>query len=157
MSCVSRRRVTVETSWQKNCGGTSATAVIPSTIIMSESPSLGSTIQADTTSIAHKKARRQYLKTTKNRNKDIELDWTPFRTAEKRYKAHFPPPDLRNVLDLATLDGARADEVKRGIWHGTNNAVEYQEIGLKQSSCKLGGQKAYVIPRVPGARQSFHL
>lgn len=110
------------------------------------------TISTDTSSSSYKKAKRQYLKTTKNRNKDIELDWTPFRAAEKKYKARFPVPDLSNVLDLATLDDSRGDEVAQGGWAGNSNAVDYREIKLNKTD-----QKAYIIPRVPGAMQSFAL
>jgi len=55
---------------------------------------------------AFKKARRQHIKTTKNRNCDVDATWTPFRAAEKKYKARFPPPDLSTVLDLAIDSGA---------------------------------------------------
>ena len=110
-------------------------------VSMSTSPS----ISTDTSSTAYKKAKKQYLKTIKARNKDVELDWTPFRAAEKKYKAHFPPPDLSQVLDLATLDSSRAEEIKLGGWCGSLNAVDFREI--KQN----GGRKAYSVTRIPGA------
>ena len=109
------------------------------------------TISTNTSSAAYKKAQRQHLKSTSNKNKDIELNWTPFRVAEKKYKARFPPPDLSHVLDVATLDDARADEIARGRWRGTADAVDYKEIQLKVQ----GSQKAYIVPRIPGANQSF--
>ena len=104
-------------------------------------------ISTDTSSTAYKKAKRQYLKTTKARNKDVELDWTPFRAAEKKYKAHFPPPDLSQVLDLATLDSSRAEEIKLGGWCGSSNVVDCREIRLNQND----GKKAYGVTRIPGA------
>lgn len=104
-------------------------------------------ISTDTSSAAYKKAKKQYLKTTKARNKDVELDWTPFRAAEKKYKAHFPPPDLSQVLDLATLDASRAEEIKLGGWCGSSNVVDYREIRLNHN----GDRKAYSIPSIPGA------
>ncbi|KAL0946971.1 hypothetical protein HGRIS_013122 [Hohenbuehelia grisea] len=100
----------------------------------------------DPTSKAYKKARRLYLKSTRNRDADIDAEWTPFRAAEKRYKARFPPPDLRGVLDLALLDETRADEVKLGVWAGQPNAVDFKEIPLNTP----GSSKAYAIPDVPG-------
>ncbi|KAL4068091.1 hypothetical protein J3A83DRAFT_4359903 [Scleroderma citrinum] len=47
-----------------------------------------------------KKARRQHIRTTKNRKNDVDATWTPFRAAEKKYKARYPPLDLTGVLDL---------------------------------------------------------
>lgn len=100
----------------------------------------------DPTSKAYKKARRQYHKATKNRSSDVESDWTEFRAAEKRYKSRFPPPDLCNVLDLATLDRSRDEEVKQGVWMGKHDAVEHVEIPARSGSAKV-----YAIPRIPGA------
>ncbi|KAF9500926.1 hypothetical protein BDN71DRAFT_1439823, partial [Pleurotus eryngii] len=93
---------------------------------------------------AYKKAKRQYQKATKNRASDIEADWTPFRAAEKRYKARFPPPNIEDVLDIATLDPARADEVKQGGWTGSVHTVEYRSVPSSATS------KACAIPQVPG-------
>jgi len=94
----------------------------------------------DPESSAYKKAKRQYIKATKNR-KDTETDWTPFRAAEKKYKARFPPPDLSNVLDLALLDPNRVDEISRGVWAGRADAVVHEFIG----------KNVVTIPRIPGA------
>lgn len=98
---------------------------------------------------AYKKARRQYLKATKTRDSHLELDWTPFRAAEKYYKARFPPPDLSNVLDLATSDVNRAEEIGSGAWRGRADAVESTEITT------TGRSRAYTIPRIPGATVSL--
>ncbi|KAL0579949.1 hypothetical protein V5O48_002033 [Marasmius crinis-equi] len=98
----------------------------------------------DPTSPAYKKARKLFLKSTKNRNNDTDHDWTPFRAAEKRYKARFPPPDLANVLDLALLDEGRADEIDAGVWRGRSDAQGFIEIPLR------GGGKGYILPRIPG-------
>ncbi|KAF9005595.1 hypothetical protein BDQ17DRAFT_1240252 [Cyathus striatus] len=97
---------------------------------------------------AYRKARRQYYKSTKNRNAEIDHEWTPFRAAEKRYKARFPPPDLSGVLDLASLYPGRSHEIQQGIWTGRLDAVEFREIPLKDAS--LSGRKVVIIPSVPG-------
>ena len=96
------------------------------------------------------KAKKQYTKTTKARNNDVELDWTPFRAAEKKYKAHFLQPDLSQVLDLATLDTSRAEEIKLGGWYGSSEVVDCREIRLNQND----GRKAYSVTRIPGATSS---
>ncbi|KAE9406333.1 hypothetical protein BT96DRAFT_987480 [Gymnopus androsaceus JB14] len=98
----------------------------------------------DSSSQAYKKARRQYLKTTRYRDPNIKNDWSPFRTAEKRFKAKFPPPDLTKVLDLATLDETRASEVTAGIWAGRPDAVETREFFTKSN------RKGYTFPSIPG-------
>ncbi|KAJ7940719.1 hypothetical protein B0H13DRAFT_2397445, partial [Mycena leptocephala] len=101
----------------------------------------------DPTSPAYKKAKRQYLNSTRNRKNTVELDWTPFRAAEKRFKARFPPPDLSGVLDLALLDNTRTPEVHAGIWKGSSNALDYRELAPKASSSNI---KAYTTSRIPG-------
>ncbi|KAF8078005.1 hypothetical protein FPV67DRAFT_1615190 [Lyophyllum atratum] len=98
----------------------------------------------DPSSPAYKKAKRLYLNATRTRNPDLELAWSPFRAAEKKFKARFPPPDLSNVLDLATLDATREDEIRQGIWRGSH-AVEYKKISEAGQSTK-----AYTVPRIPG-------
>ncbi|PSS32177.1 hypothetical protein PHLCEN_2v2050 [Hermanssonia centrifuga] len=97
---------------------------------------------------AYKKAKRQYLKTTHNRLEQLEAEWTPFRAAEKKYKAKFPPPDLTNVLDVALLDESRVEETKRGSWRGGANAVECHSVDLLGQESR--GRKAYVFPSIPG-------
>lgn len=98
---------------------------------------------------AYKRARRQFLKSTRNRPKDIEDQWTPFRAAEKKYKAKFPPPDLSGVLDLALLDEKMEDEIRKGHWkgglEGTN--VGYREVSFAGAG---SGRKAYILSRIPG-------
>ena len=108
------------------------------------------TSSTDTSSPAYKKAERQYFKSTSSRSKNVELNWTPFRAAEKKYKARFPPPDLSQVLDVARIDDARADEVARGKWCGSVDAVDFKELHLKVR----GHQKAYIVPRIPGAKRT---
>ncbi|RDB21008.1 Alpha-ketoglutarate-dependent dioxygenase alkB [Hypsizygus marmoreus] len=98
----------------------------------------------DPTSNEYKKARRLYLKATKNRDPNTDIDWTPFRAAEKKYKARFPPPDLGNVLDLATLDSTREQEINEGVWRGCSDAIEYRQLA------GMAHVKAYVVPRIPG-------
>ncbi|KZT11624.1 uncharacterized protein LAESUDRAFT_784182 [Laetiporus sulphureus 93-53] len=104
----------------------------------------------DPASSAYKKARKRYLKSLRNRNDQVEPDWTPFRAAEKRYKARFPPPDLTNVLDLATLDASRTGEISRGGWRGRGDTVRYREIDLKLQERTSSDRKAYVFPDTPG-------
>jgi alkylated DNA repair protein alkB family protein 1 len=113
--------------------------------------SASATILLDPSSPEYKKARRLHLKTTRNRNPDLELDWTPFRAAEKKYKARFPPPDLSNVLDFACLDPLRKDEIQHGVWKGTPDAA-----GVKQLDSN-GGLKAFAIASIPGNRGSHPL
>lgn len=98
---------------------------------------------------AYKKACRQFLKSTRNRPKDIEDQWTPFRAAEKKYKAKFPPPDLSGVLDLALLDEKREGEIRKGHWRGglEGTNVECKEISFAEAG---SGRKAYVLSRIPG-------
>ncbi|KAI0031696.1 hypothetical protein K488DRAFT_51500 [Vararia minispora EC-137] len=100
----------------------------------------------DPTSSAYKKARKRHIKTIKNRRENVEADWTPFRAAEKKYKARFPPPDLSHVLDLALADGSRAKEIEMGWWKGRVDAVDVKEIPLKHAS----GRPGYVFPDLPG-------
>jgi alkylated DNA repair protein alkB family protein 1 len=91
----------------------------------------------------YKKAQRHYLKATKNRPANIDQEWTPFRAAEKRFKARFPPLDLSSVLDLALRNDPRNSEVENGIWAGSPDAVECIQI--------LSGTKnAYIVPQIPG-------
>ncbi|KAI0328128.1 hypothetical protein GY45DRAFT_1255714 [Cubamyces sp. BRFM 1775] len=106
----------------------------------------------DPSSAAYKKARRKYFKSTRNRPPQVDADWTPFRAAEKKYKARFPPPDLSDVLDLAAADPARGDEVARGKWKGRADAVPYEEILLRDahSGGSKGTRRAYVFPGKPG-------
>ncbi|KAF9053611.1 hypothetical protein BDZ89DRAFT_1056195 [Hymenopellis radicata] len=101
----------------------------------------------DSSSAAYKKAQRLHQKTTRNRSNAVESDWTSFRAAEKFYKARFPPPNLQNVLDLATLDDSRSSEIEAGFWLGRAEAVEYSEMPLKNAS---DTRKAYAIPAIPG-------
>ncbi|KAI0928030.1 hypothetical protein AcV5_005724 [Taiwanofungus camphoratus] len=104
----------------------------------------------DPSSAAYKKAKRTHLKTTRNRNEHVESEWTPFRVAEKKYKARFPPPDLSNVLDLAVLDESRVDEISGGGWSGKGNVVQYSEIPLRCEEGSSNGRKAYVFPSTSG-------
>jgi hypothetical protein len=101
-------------------------------------------MNVDPSSSEYRRARRHFLKSTKNRDPALEKDWTPFRAAEKRFKARFPPPDLSDVLDLATLDPARIAEIQAGVWHGSPESVEISQISTSS------GQRAYVVPRIPG-------
>ncbi|KAI0637376.1 hypothetical protein C8Q77DRAFT_1097243 [Trametes polyzona] len=102
----------------------------------------------DPTSAAYKKARRKYLKSTRNRPEHVDADWTPFRAAEKKYKARFPPPDLSDVLDLAAADPTRVVEVARGKWKGRADTLPCTEIPLRDGSGRA--RKAYTFPRTPG-------
>ncbi|KAJ7285931.1 hypothetical protein C8J57DRAFT_1663405 [Mycena rebaudengoi] len=107
----------------------------------------------DPSSAAYKKAKRQYLNSTRKRPAAVDLDWTPFRAAEKRFKARFPPPDLSTVLDLALLDDTRTLEIQTGVWKGSSNAFDYRELAPKASSSTT---KAYTTPRIPGALDWFY-
>ncbi|KAL5533065.1 hypothetical protein ACEPAF_4841 [Sanghuangporus sanghuang] len=100
-------------------------------------------------SSSYKKARKQYLKSNRNRPSGSSLDWTPFRAAEKKYMAKFPSPDLSDVLDLALLDECRSDEVAKGRWKGRADAIDAREITLKgYTGCRW--RRAYYVPQIPG-------
>ena len=104
----------------------------------------------DPTSREYKRARRQHYKTTKNRIEGSE-DRTPFREAEKKYKARFPPPDLSDVLDLALLDETRSSEVERTGWKGRASAVLTKEIGLRDDQATIArARKAFTVTGIPG-------
>ncbi|KAK7466984.1 hypothetical protein VKT23_004047 [Stygiomarasmius scandens] len=92
-----------------------------------------------------KKAKRQYFKSIRNRSSDIQNDWSPFRAAEKRFKAKFPPPDLSTVLDLALLNPDRDQEAKAGGWAGRPDALKSREVSLSDSKTK-----GYIFPDIPG-------
>ncbi|KAI5834113.1 hypothetical protein K523DRAFT_263862 [Schizophyllum commune Tattone D] len=98
----------------------------------------------DPTSPEYKKARKQHFKSLRNRHHD-DPAWTPFRAAEKHYKARFPPPDLSNVLDLALLDPAREEEILAGGWRG-NISIE----GLEYEQLERASSRAFVLPHIPG-------
>ncbi|KDQ59558.1 hypothetical protein JAAARDRAFT_33136 [Jaapia argillacea MUCL 33604] len=129
---------------------------------MTSTPSQSSIVELqDPNSQAYRKARRLHLKTTRNRDQAaIESEWTPFRAAEKKFKAKFPPPDLSGVLDLALLecngsDGLRDEEVQMGGWRGALGCVEVREIGLDLltgDGTELGKQtrRAFTFPEIPG-------
>jgi hypothetical protein len=98
-----------------------------------------------------KKIRRQQRKSAAN-NDFNNPDWSPFRVAEKRFKARFPIPDLSNVLDLAILDPARALEIQQGFWSGRSDAIAHHAMHLQGRRTK-----GYIIPRIPGAAFSAHI
>ncbi|KAL5490381.1 hypothetical protein ACEPAI_5214 [Sanghuangporus weigelae] len=100
-------------------------------------------------SSSYKKARKQYLKSNRNRPSGSSPDWTPFRAAEKKYMAKFPPPDLSDVLDLALLDECRSDEMTRGRWKGRVDAIDTREVTLKGFTGRRR-RRAYCIPQIPG-------
>ncbi|CDO74885.1 hypothetical protein BN946_scf185004.g35 [Trametes cinnabarina] len=105
----------------------------------------------DPTSPAYKKARRKHLKSTRNRpDSPLDAHRTPFRAAEKKYKARFPPPDLSDVLDLAAADPARAQEVARGKCNGRADAIPCEEILLRGEEGQAHQRRAYMFPGTPG-------
>lgn len=103
---------------------------------------------SDSSSSQYKQARRQYIRSTKNRPADVESDWSPFRRAEKRYKARYPPPDLSNVIDLASIDRARDEEVLSGRWRGS-----VPSEGLKLLTNSESGSPIYSVTHLPGASE----
>ena len=98
---------------------------------------------------AYKKAKKLYDKSLRNRPPEqIGAGWTAFRTAEKRFKTRFPPPDLSDVLDLALLHANRSDEILSGGWKGNPVALSYERIDVQ-----LDGElpkSAYVFNSHPG-------
>lgn len=103
---------------------------------------------------AQKKARRQHAKTTKNRPADIKEGWTPFRAAEKRFKAKWPAPDMSGVLDLHD-DGIAGESTGRSSWRGSRDVVEWTQANV--SVDEKGEGKAFIFPRVPGMQDCFVL
>lgn len=138
---------------QHHCRHTSATPHFFLIMVLTSPPPPTDTITDSTSDTAYKKARRQFLKSTRNRSKGIEEQWTPFRGAEKRFKAKFPPPDLSAVLDLVLLDDKRKTEGIDGEqkWGLAENGVEWKEVEFGESQ-ELSGRrrKAYLLPRIPG-------
>lgn len=92
---------------------------------------------------AYKKALRKHLKTTRP---PLDHEWTPFRTAEKRYKARFPPPDLGDVLDFSH---AEASEMLPNEPRGNMHVISTRPIRLRCEGPKRSG--AYIVPQIPGA------
>ena len=99
---------------------------------------------------AYKKALRKYLK---NKRPSEDHDWTPFRAAEKRYKARFPPPDLGDVLDLSCIGSSEKDPIARREPTGNPHVIPTRPIRLRCDEAKRGG--AYTVPQIPGANMSF--
>lgn len=93
---------------------------------------------------AYKKAHRLHLKSTKQRPSDDSFQWTPFRAAEKKYKAKFPPPDLSEVLDFSRVDDILP-------WKGSPEAINATPIHLKGKS----DSKGFIIPQVPGTSLKY--
>ena len=106
----------------------------------------------DQKSSQYKKARRQYLKSVRNRPSSDSLGWTAFRAAEKRYKARFPPPDLSNVLDLALLDDELAASIPASSFRGVKDALQIQEVPLRIDPSQNKRRKAYRVEKVPGVK-----
>jgi alkylated DNA repair protein alkB family protein 1 len=107
----------------------------------------------DTTSREYKRARRHHYRTTRNRDANSDTDWTPFRAAEKKYKARFPPPDLSDALDLALLDTSRNADIERTGWKGRSDAVRVKELDLNDAQQNLGvsgTRRAFAVVDVPG-------
>lgn len=88
----------------------------------------------DPSSSEYKKAERQYRRSTKNRE-FVNPEWTPFRIAEKKYKAQFPSPDLSRVLDLGVI------------------ADDDLHIPIRRVRT-LNGNSAYALQNIPGLFKS---
>ncbi|TDL27432.1 hypothetical protein BD410DRAFT_782516 [Rickenella mellea] len=95
-----------------------------------------------------KKARRNYFKSTRERPPNEAFDWTPFRSAEKRFKAKFPRPDLSDILDLALLDNDRIEEVERGGWKGSADVSKIRPLRTIDEDGK--GRNIFLLPQIPG-------
>jgi hypothetical protein len=98
---------------------------------------------------AYKKALRKHLK---QKRPPLDHDWTPFRAAEKRYKARFPPPDLRDVLDLSHVESRERNGMSPSDPTGNAHAIHTRQIRLRHEESKRGG--AYTVPQIPGEKMS---
>ena len=102
----------------------------------------------DPTSSAYKRALRRHVKTLEEK-KGIVNAWSAFRTEEKRFKARFPRPELRDVLDLSTLDdGAQSDPVlvSAGWTCAPCDVTRVVPLPLRVS---VPGS-AFLVPEIPG-------
>ena len=98
---------------------------------------------------AYRKAKKLYEKSVRNRPPEqVGADRAPFRAAEKRFKARFPPPDLSDVLDLALLDPTRSDEILNGVWKGSPAALSYESICVQLDDGLA--KSAYIFNSHPG-------
>ncbi|KAF7322908.1 hypothetical protein HMN09_00070300 [Mycena chlorophos] len=82
-----------------------------------------------------KQARRQYLNALRN---PVDRDWTPFRAAEKRFKARYPPLDLSDVLDLQEISEPR----------GSPDAIAYRKLDSDVAAYTIDGHQGLVL--LPG-------
>ena len=97
---------------------------------------------------AYKKALRKHLNA---KRPALDHEWTPFRAAEKRYKARFPPPDLGDVLDLSHVQSSDKNAMLHNEPKGNAHAIPVRPIRLQCDGSKRG--RAYIVPRIPGADQ----
>ncbi|GJJ12421.1 hypothetical protein Clacol_006663 [Clathrus columnatus] len=89
---------------------------------------------------ALKKAMRKYLK-----NKQPHCsEWTPFRAAEKQFKAKFPPPNLQTVLDLWKPSAKDTQRVT-----GNFNAIPTKTINVSMDRNAM----AYIVPERPEQKE----
>ncbi|KAF7304783.1 hypothetical protein MKEN_01192400 [Mycena kentingensis (nom. inval.)] len=86
-----------------------------------------------------KKARKHYEQNMRNK---LDHDWTPFRAAEKRFKARYPPLDLTDVLDLALLHQHPPGPT------GSANPAAYRKLQSKVSAYAIPGHQGLVV--LPG-------
>lgn len=97
--------------------------------------------------ISENRARKRYLASKKG-SEGVEADWTPFRVAEKLYKAKWPKPDLVNVLDLATLQCQRTEELSSSGWIGGRSKA--RRLASTQDTACAPPCSAFAIPEIPG-------
>ncbi|KIJ68929.1 hypothetical protein HYDPIDRAFT_172447 [Hydnomerulius pinastri MD-312] len=104
----------------------------------------------DPSSPEYKKARRQYIRTTKNRSHDVDATWTPFRAAEKKYKARFPPPDLSGVLDLtAPAHGIPSNDEVANEYVSKYIDANGSNVATEPPFSKVASG-VFTVPAVPG-------
>jgi alkylated DNA repair protein alkB homolog 1 len=100
---------------------------------------------------AYKKALRKHMK---NKRPPADRQWTPFRAAEKRFKARFPPPDLGDVLDLSRIESGQENVDFSNEMKGNAHAIHTRPIRLRCEGPKR--RCAYVVPQIPGAMACDH-
>lgn len=98
----------------------------------------------------YRKAFKHHLKT----KQPSEVQLTPFRAEEKKYKSNFPPPDLSDVWDPWLFnENLREQATLGGTWNtgGTCPNVQVMKVDLYSGNHGSSGSRvAYTLSSHPG-------